>query len=104
MSGELMGWTLDVFGTQPGVSVSVLDGSASEAGDLAEVAIERSGDLSKPLTVELNWTNAQEATLSDGSPLPSSVVLAAGKASVSLSLAAIADGLEEPTEFVSVSS
>ncbi len=98
VSGELIGWQVEVFGTQPGVSVSVLDGSASEAGDGAMIAIERSGDLSESLQVSLNWTNADDAMTRAGEALPDSVQFAAGQETVLIPIVAKHDYLVEGEE------
>ncbi|MBL8581033.1 MAG: PQQ-dependent sugar dehydrogenase [Rhizobiaceae bacterium] len=77
--------------------------SVREGEPYATVVFKRSGDLSRPVTIEFE-TEAGTATSSlDYTPRSGTLVMPAGATSVNLTIPIINDGMSEPTERFSVS-
>jgi hypothetical protein len=81
------------------VSAAVTDAVANETGDTGAIAITRTGPIAAPLSV--NVAIAGTATPgADYATITTPVTIAAGAASASLSVTALADGLPEGSETV----
>ena len=98
----LLLWVEDHQGVSPRaenlVRVGPVSGFASERGAEATVPIRRVGDLGAPLEVELLWGG----DTGDVQPLPSVASFAAGESEVLVTVSALADGVEEGGERVSL--
>lgn len=89
--------------TLPATKVTVTAGAATiSEGTSTSFTITRAGDTSVPLTVNY-LLSGTAANGSDYSTLSGSVVLKPGDSSTNITLAAIADGISEATENVTLS-
>ncbi|WP_216920735.1 ExeM/NucH family extracellular endonuclease [Synechococcus sp. CCAP 1479/9] len=84
----------------PEVSIQAIDAVASESGDGASLRISRSGSTLAALTVPISLAaGVGLAGAGDlASPLPASVLIPAGAASVDLAIAVLDDALDEGPE------
>ncbi|MBW4493475.1 MAG: S8 family serine peptidase [Oscillatoria princeps RMCB-10] len=95
-------WKLNIYGTEPAVTVSATDANASESGDPGAFIFRRTGSLKEELTV--NYSVAGDATNGeDYSALSGSVTIPVGKSSVTVPITPIDDTVLEGTETVQVS-
>ncbi|MFT6397543.1 MAG: hypothetical protein ACJAYU_002297 [Bradymonadia bacterium] len=83
------------------VEVWAADSAASELGDPAELLVRRSGDLSAPLNVRLDWTG-DAAGGRDIDVLPTTIDLDAGSAELRVPITARGDGETEGSESLRV--
>ncbi|MES2682389.1 MAG: Calx-beta domain-containing protein [Pseudomonadota bacterium] len=86
----------------PTLTVSVIDASASESGDMGRFRVTRNGASSTALTVQLIF----EGTASNGSdygPIASTVVIPQGESFVEITVNPNADNLNEASETVVLS-
>jgi hypothetical protein len=90
---------VDNDSTTPVVTVSALDGNASESGDTGSFAVIRAGDPSPSLTVNVTLTGTA-VNGTDYITLPTTVSMPSGSFLVIVSVTPLADGLTESNETV----
>lgn len=90
--------------TLPEVAIQALVGQASESGGTASVRISRTGDTAEPLSVPISLRTAPGLADNDDllTPLPASVVIPAGSASVDLAIEVRNDDLDEGSELLAM--
>ena len=92
--------SLPVPPAQPEVAIQALDAVAGESGDGAGIRISRTGSTAAALEVPISlMAGAGIATAADlSAPLPASLTIPAGSASVDLALSLLDDSIDEGTE------
>jgi hypothetical protein len=94
--------TLGITDNETGVYLGVMDDTAGEPGDTAQLKLTRSGPLGSDLSVDLNVSGTAQAG-ADFIALPSPVTFAAGEPEVLLTLTPVDDETAEPEESLTVS-
>jgi predicted extracellular nuclease/phosphodiesterase/alkaline phosphatase D-like protein len=90
--------------TLPEVAIQAIVALASESGGTASVRISRTGDTAEPLSVPISLRSGPGLADNDDllTPLPASVVIPAGSASVDLSIEVRNDDLDEVSELLAM--
>ncbi|MGA9383107.1 MAG: S8 family serine peptidase [Phormidium sp.] len=95
--GEWNYWKLNIYGTEPTVTVIATDANASEGGDPGEFTITRTGNLKHDLIVNYslggNAINGVDYTALNGS-----ILIPAGQSEVTLPITPIDDVISEGNE------
>jgi hypothetical protein len=89
--------TVTIADNEPVVSVTASDPQASEAGDPGQFTVARTGDVSSPLRVGLQWSGTARNGL-DYDWLPDTVTISAGQASATVPLVPRSDPYSEGAE------
>ncbi|MGK7904369.1 MAG: S8 family serine peptidase [Hormoscilla sp.] len=90
-------WKLNIYGTQPTVSLEATDPDASEDGDSGQLTFTRTGNTTHPLTV--NYSASGTATAgSDYSTIGNIVIIPAGSSEETVPIAPIDDNEVEEEE------
>ena len=89
---------------QPEVAIQAIVAQASESGGTASVRISRTGSTDDPLSVPISLRSGAGFAGDDDllAPLPASVVIPAGSASVDLAIEVRDDDLDEGSEILAV--
>lgn len=83
----------------PLVSVSVEDGTVTEAGDAGRFMLTRTGDLAESLTVTVTFTGTA-VNGTDYQVLATTVIIPALQSTANVDVTPLADSIEDPTEIV----
>ncbi|MBW4531150.1 MAG: ExeM/NucH family extracellular endonuclease [Aphanothece saxicola GSE-SYN-MK-01-06B] len=90
--------------TLPEVAIQAIVAQTSESGGSASVRISRTGDIAEPLSVPISLRSGAGFAGNDDllTPLPASVVIPAGSASIDLAIEVRDDDLDEGSEIVAM--
>jgi subtilisin-like proprotein convertase family protein len=106
ISGTLNEWKLNLYGSEPIVSIKATDPDANEGGDPGEFTFYRTGNTKKPLTVtysiepEIYWAQPRAINGIEYEEISTSIEIPAGQSSVTLPIKPMEDTVVEWPETV----